>query len=53
MGRIIESGSIQHGFIGVTIQPVDDQIAGAIGLKEAKGALIASVQDGSPAAAAS
>ncbi|PQV57462.1 serine protease Do [Defluviimonas denitrificans] len=52
VGRIIESGSIQHGFIGVTIQPVDDQIAGTIGLKEAKGALIASVQDGSPAAAA-
>ncbi len=36
----------------MTIQPVDDQIASAIGLKEAKGALIASVQDGSPAAAA-
>lgn len=50
--RIIESGSIEHGFIGVTIQPVDDQIAAAIGLKDAKGALIASVQDGSPAAAA-
>jgi serine protease Do len=50
--QIIENGSIEHGFIGVTIQPVDDQIASAIGLKDAKGALVASVQDGSPAAAA-
>ncbi len=50
--RIIETGSIEHGFIGVTIQPVDDQIAAAIGLKDARGALVASVQEGSPAAAA-
>lgn len=50
--RIVEKGTIEHGFIGVQIQPVDEQIAGAIGLKEAKGALVASAQDGSPAAAA-
>ncbi len=50
--QIIEHGSIEHGFIGVTIQPIDDQIASAIGLKDAKGALVATVQDGSPAAAA-
>jgi serine protease Do len=49
---IIENGSIEHGFIGVSIQPVDDSIASALGLKDAKGALVASVQDGSPAAAA-
>lgn len=50
--KIIEKGTIEHGFIGVQIQPVDEQIAGAIGLKEAKGALVASAGDGSPAAAA-
>lgn len=50
--KIIEKGTIEHGFIGVQIQPVDEQIAGAIGLKEAKGALVASAQDGSPAAKA-
>lgn len=49
---IIENGSIEHGFIGVSIQPVDESIASALGLKDAKGALVASVQDGSPAAAA-
>lgn len=47
--KIIEKGTIEHGFIGVQIQPVDEQIASAIGLKEAKGALVASAQDGSPA----
>lgn len=49
---IIEGGTIEHGFIGVSIQPVDESIASALGLKDAKGALVASVQDGSPAAAA-
>lgn len=48
--NIIENGSIEHGFIGVSIQPVDESIASALGLKDAKGALVASVQDGSPAA---
>ena len=48
--NILAKGTIEHGFIGVTIQQVDDQIASAIGLKDAKGALVATVQDGSPAA---
>lgn len=46
---LIANGSIEHGFIGVQIQPMDEQIAGAIGLKEAKGALVSGVKDGSPA----
>ncbi len=50
--RIIAGGSIEHGYIGVSIQGVDDQIAGAIGLKDARGALVAGVQDGSPASKA-
>lgn len=48
--KIVAGGTIEHGFIGVTIQPLDEQIAGAIGLKDAKGALVASVQPDSPAA---
>lgn len=52
VAKIIESGTIEHGFIGVSIQPVDGDIAGAIGLAKAEGALVSSVQDGSPAAAA-
>ncbi len=50
--KIVANGTIEHGFIGVQIQPVDQDVAGALGLTAAKGALVASVQDGSPAAAA-
>ncbi|MCV2867972.1 DegQ family serine endoprotease [Defluviimonas sp. WL0002] len=52
VAKIIEHGTIEHGFIGVTIQPVDDEIAAAIGLEQAAGALVASVQPDSPAKAA-
>lgn len=48
--KIIAGGTIEHGFIGVQIQPLDDAIAEAVGLKDTKGALVASVVDGSPAA---
>ena len=30
--RLIDHGSIQHGFIGVSIQPVTDDIKNALGL---------------------
>ena len=50
--KIVAGGTIEHGFIGVSIQPLDEQIAGAIGLKDAKGALVVSVQPDSPAASA-
>ncbi|MFN0116256.1 MAG: Do family serine endopeptidase [Paracoccaceae bacterium] len=45
-------GSIEHGYIGVMIQPVDKGVAEALGLAEPKGAIVASVGDGSPAAGA-
>jgi len=50
VNKIISGGTIEHGFIGVQIQPLDDGIAEAVGLKDAKGALVAAVTDGSPAA---
>lgn len=43
---------IQRGWLGVQIQPVTPEIAESIGLKDAKGAIVASAQDGSPALAA-
>lgn len=48
--QIIKGGSIEHGYIGVRIQPVDKEIAGAIGLADAKGALVSLVEADSPAA---
>jgi len=47
--QLRETGEIQRGWIGVSIQPVDDQIADSLGLPAARGALIAAVNDNGPA----
>lgn len=47
-----ENGSVTRGWIGVQIQPVTPDIADSLGLKAAKGALVAEPQANSPAAAA-
>jgi len=52
VAKLITSGSIEHGFIGVQIQPVTPDVANALGLSTSSGALIANVTDGSPAAEA-
>jgi serine protease Do len=46
------SGRVERGFVGVTIQPVDEEIAESLGLESATGALVASVVPGGPAARA-
>ena len=45
-------GKVERGWLGVQIQPVTDDIAAAVGIDAAKGALIADVSDGTPAAKA-
>ncbi|AMJ59244.1 trypsin-like peptidase domain-containing protein [Bosea sp. PAMC 26642] len=47
-----KDGSVARGFIGVQIQPVTGEVAEAIGLKDAKGALVAEAQKDGPAAKA-
>ncbi len=47
--QLRDSGEIQRGWIGVSIQAVDDQIAESLGLPAARGALIASVAENGPA----
>jgi serine protease Do len=47
-----EKGSVSRGFIGVQIQPVTAEIADAIGLKAASGALVADASPDGPAARA-
>jgi len=49
IAQIKESGSVERGWLGVQIQPVSPEIADAIGLDKAKGALVASVVPDSPA----
>jgi Do/DeqQ family serine protease len=47
--QLIKSGKVRRGMIGVTIQPVTSDLASSLGLSDARGALVSSVQAGSPA----
>ncbi len=47
-----EDGAVERGWLGVSIQPVTDDIASALGLDTAVGTLVSSVTRGSPAEAA-
>jgi serine protease Do len=47
-----DDGNITRGWLGVQIQPVNAEIADSLGLKEAKGALVAEPQADGPAVAA-
>lgn len=52
VAQLLKNGSIQHGYLGVEIQPLTQDMADALGLKNTNGALVAKVVDGSPAAQA-
>lgn len=52
VAKLVKNGSIAHGFIGVQIQPVTQDVADALGLSNTAGALVAKVMDGSPASRA-
>lgn len=52
IGQLQEHKVVQRGWLGVTIQEVDQNAAKALGLKEAQGALIAEAFPGEPAAKA-
>ncbi len=52
INQIIKYGHTKRGWLGVRIQSVTDEIADSLGLGEAKGALIASVNDEGPSKAA-
>ncbi|MFN7039244.1 MAG: DegQ family serine endoprotease [Alphaproteobacteria bacterium] len=43
------TGKVQRSWLGVKIQPVDEEVSESLGLKEAKGALVAEVSKDSPA----
>ena len=50
IAQLRSSGSVQRGWLGVTIQDVTPEIAAAIGLDDPHGALVADVVDGGPSA---
>jgi serine protease Do len=49
---LMQDGSVSRGWIGVQIQPVNKDIADSLGLKDAKGAIVAEPQADGPAAKA-
>ncbi|MBZ9735431.1 MULTISPECIES: DegQ family serine endoprotease [unclassified Mesorhizobium] len=52
VAKLMKGGDIEYGYLGVQIQPVTPDVAGAIGLDHPAGALVSSVTPGSPAAKA-
>ncbi len=50
--QLIRDGRVSRGWIGVSIQPLDDDIARSLGLEEARGALVATLVPDGPAARA-
>ncbi|MBI5483358.1 MAG: DegQ family serine endoprotease [Deltaproteobacteria bacterium] len=47
--QLIQKGSVSRGYMGVTIQPVTEDLAQSFGLKQARGALVNSIIKGGPA----
>jgi serine protease Do len=47
--QLIATGHVQRGRLGVVVQPMDADLAKAVGLDRARGALIEEVESGSPA----
>jgi serine protease Do len=49
MSQLIGKGKVQRGMLGVGIQPVTNELAQGLGLKDVRGVLINSVTPGGPA----
>ncbi len=52
VNQLRENGSVARGYIGVQIQPVTEDLASGLGIKETEGALVAQVQPNTPGAKA-
>ena len=50
--QLIKKGNVSRSWLGVSIQPVTEEIAQSFGLKRAQGALVSDIMEGSPAAKA-
>jgi len=50
--QLAQHGRVVRGWLGVSIQPMTTELAKSFGVSQADGALVASVQEGSPAAKA-
>ncbi|MFQ6673054.1 MAG: Do family serine endopeptidase [Candidatus Tectimicrobiota bacterium] len=50
--QLVDKGRVVRGWLGVSVQPVTLELAESLGAQEAKGAVVASVYPGGPAAEA-
>ena len=50
--QLREHGTVQRGWLGVSLQPMDRDLAAALRLEDGKGALVAGIEPESPAARA-
>jgi serine protease Do len=50
MNQIKDTGKVTRGYIGILPQDLTPQLAASFGIKDTRGALVASVEDNSPAA---
>jgi Do/DeqQ family serine protease len=49
MDQLVKTGKVRRGMLGVSIQPVDADLAASMDLPSAQGAIVTSVQSSSPA----
>ncbi|MGK0298097.1 MAG: Do/DeqQ family serine protease [Gammaproteobacteria bacterium] len=49
MEQLVSSGQVDRGFIGISVQDLTNELADALGVNNKSGAIIASVNRGSPA----
>src|SRR5213593_2278506 len=52
VNQLIDRGKVTRGWLGVAVQPLTPELAQALGVKQAKGAVVSRVYPSSPAAAA-
>jgi serine protease Do len=52
VGQLREKGTVTRGWMGLQVRPITQEIAGRIGLKETRGALVGEAQPNGPAAGA-
>src|SRR5438093_4747193 len=51
-GQLMDRGKVTRGWIGIAMEPLTTELAQSLGLREARGAVVARVSPGGPAAAA-
>jgi serine protease Do len=51
-GQLIAKGAVERGYLGVSISPINGDMAAKLGVKDKKGALVTEVMPGTPAAEA-